>query len=162
MMVASLPETRAMMTKSSYSVGKGKPPAHTQFKKGQSGNPGGKPKSPKSRATTSMQRRLKDAIEEAFLSDYETLRNELEYDDDDEVVEPMRRLARGFVVDGLEQREGRKILFALMEKLDKVKTDEKPDKMQSVSLTEGKAEGKAEGLLSICSARAFQSRASLR
>jgi Family of unknown function (DUF5681) len=28
----------------SYAVGKGKPPAHTQFRKGQSGNPGGRPR----------------------------------------------------------------------------------------------------------------------
>ncbi len=28
---------------SPYTVGRGKPPLHTQFKKGQSGNPSGKP-----------------------------------------------------------------------------------------------------------------------
>ncbi len=28
----------------SYAVGKGKPPVHTQFRKGQSGNPGGRPR----------------------------------------------------------------------------------------------------------------------
>lgn len=30
--------------KPDYSVGKGKPPKHTQFKPGQSGNPKGRPK----------------------------------------------------------------------------------------------------------------------
>jgi len=32
------------MAKNSYQVGFGKPPKHTQFKKGQSGNPSGRPK----------------------------------------------------------------------------------------------------------------------
>ncbi len=31
-----------------YKVGYGKPPVHSQFKKGESGNPSGKSKSPKS------------------------------------------------------------------------------------------------------------------
>jgi hypothetical protein len=35
-----------------YEVGKGKPPKHSQFKKGQSGNPGGRPR--KSRNMTSI------------------------------------------------------------------------------------------------------------
>jgi hypothetical protein len=31
------------VTSTNYAVGRGKPPVHTRFKKGQSGNPGGKP-----------------------------------------------------------------------------------------------------------------------
>ncbi len=36
------------MTARDYKVGRGKPPKHTQFKKGQSGNPKGRPRKPKS------------------------------------------------------------------------------------------------------------------
>jgi hypothetical protein len=130
------------MTKSSYSVGKGKPPAHAQFKKGQSGNPGGKPKSRKAPPTTSMQQRLKEALEEAIRSDWEKLQD---WETDDDVKEPMQCLANDLLLDGFKTREGRKTLLALMEKLDQLKTDEKMHKPQPVSLSEGKAEGKAEG-----------------
>jgi hypothetical protein len=44
----------------SYAVGKGKPPVHTQFRKGQSGNPGGRPRG----ATAGRAKRL--ALEEAY------------------------------------------------------------------------------------------------
>jgi hypothetical protein len=36
--------TASQTTSASYEVGYGKPPRHTQFKKGQSGNPGGRPR----------------------------------------------------------------------------------------------------------------------
>jgi hypothetical protein len=38
-----------------YEVGRGKPPVHTQFKPGQSGNPGGRKKGSKNFATTLME-----------------------------------------------------------------------------------------------------------
>ena len=44
----------------SYAVGKGKPPVHTQFRKGQSGNPGGRPRG----ATAGRAKTL--ALEEAY------------------------------------------------------------------------------------------------
>jgi Family of unknown function (DUF5681) len=46
--------------RSSYAVGKGKPPVHTQFRKGQSGNPGGRPRG----ATAGRAKTL--ALEEAY------------------------------------------------------------------------------------------------
>ena len=132
------------MTESSYSVGKGKPPTNTQFKKGQSGNPGGKPKSKAAAPATSMQQRLKEAMEDAFQSDWSTVK--FERDEWDHVDDPMRRLAREIVVYGVEgSRESRTTLLALMEKLDKLKMNDKVSKTHPVSLTEGKAEGKAEG-----------------
>ena len=42
-----------------YEVGYGKPPRHTRFRKGQSGNPGGRPKGAKNLATL-----LKEALNE--------------------------------------------------------------------------------------------------
>ena len=38
------------MANDSYEIGYGKPPKHIQFKKGQSGNPKGRPKKPKNLA----------------------------------------------------------------------------------------------------------------
>jgi hypothetical protein len=130
------------MTESSYSVGKGKPPTNTQFKKGQSGNPGGKPKS-RPAASASMQQRLKEAMEDALLTDWYDLKKGIGWSDADE---PMRQLARDIVVRGIEgRREYRLTLLSLMEKLDKLKMNERVHKMVPVSLTEGRAEGKAEG-----------------
>ena len=36
--------SQASTSPASYAVGYGKPPAHTRFQKGQSGNPGGRPR----------------------------------------------------------------------------------------------------------------------
>lgn len=47
------------MSDSDYPVGRGKPPRHTQFKKGQSGNPAGRPK---------KSRTLQNEIEDELLS----------------------------------------------------------------------------------------------
>ncbi len=44
-----------------YDVGYGKPPAHTQFKKGQSGNPRGRPKGTTNLATT-LKRTLNEKV----------------------------------------------------------------------------------------------------
>ena len=45
-----------------YEVGYGKPPRHTRFRKGQSGNPGGRPKQSKNLATL-----LKEALNEPVI-----------------------------------------------------------------------------------------------
>jgi hypothetical protein len=50
------------MTASTYAVGRGKPPLHTRFKKGQSGNPSGKP-GPAKLAKERFQRVLYAALE---------------------------------------------------------------------------------------------------
>ena len=59
-----------MAAKQTYTVGKGKPPRHTQFKKGQSGNPSGLPGPAKS-----LERRLKAAVEKALEGSYWELDN---------------------------------------------------------------------------------------
>lgn len=53
--------------KKDYEVGKGKPPKHTQFKKGKSGNPGGVPADPAKRALRELTARsVKEAIEKTL------------------------------------------------------------------------------------------------
>jgi hypothetical protein len=50
------------MTNSDYAVGRGKPPVHTRFRKGQSGNPSGKP-GPAKLLKARFQRALYNALE---------------------------------------------------------------------------------------------------
>jgi Family of unknown function (DUF5681) len=45
-----------------YEVGYGKPPASTRFRKGQSGNPGGRPKGARNRLPAMNEERLKDIV----------------------------------------------------------------------------------------------------
>jgi hypothetical protein len=52
--------TSCKKTSAPYAVGYGKPPVHTQFRKGQSGNPGGRPR----RAATERAKAL--ALREAY------------------------------------------------------------------------------------------------
>jgi hypothetical protein len=60
-----------MPTKKDYAVGRGKPPVHTRFQKGQSGNPSGMPGAEKS-----MQKRLFAAIETVFSKSHWEILNE--------------------------------------------------------------------------------------
>ena len=57
-----------MTAKGDYAVGKGKPPKHTQFRKGQSGNPGGRPG-----ATKSFRQLLENEIAYALTKKTSTL-----------------------------------------------------------------------------------------
>lgn len=47
---------------SDYEVGYGKPPAETRFKKGQSGNPNGRPKGSRNRLSAKNDNRLGDIM----------------------------------------------------------------------------------------------------
>jgi hypothetical protein len=126
-----------MSTKPDYEVGRGKPPKGTQFKKGQSGNPGGRPKA---WPATSMQYRLRDAIEEALASNWLALK--YQRDEWETVNDPLLRLARDLVVESADGRErARKVLLSLMEKLDRVKMNENENRPESLSLRQGTAEG---------------------
>lgn len=58
---------RALVARPAYEVGYGKPPAHSRFKPGQSGNPRGRPKGTKNKRPALNEERLKDIIlDEAY------------------------------------------------------------------------------------------------
>lgn len=61
---AADPESADRPRDAGYEVGYGKPPRHTRFAKGQSGNPHGRPRKPKPRPT-----RLSDAPSDGFLEE---------------------------------------------------------------------------------------------
>jgi hypothetical protein len=50
------------VSKGAHSVGYGKPPIKSQFKKGQSGNPEGRPKGSKNKKSKSYNERLRDIV----------------------------------------------------------------------------------------------------
>ncbi|MDU8926268.1 DUF5681 domain-containing protein [Alisedimentitalea sp. MJ-SS2] len=59
--------SRALVARPGYEVGYSKPPAHSRFKPGQSGNPCGRPKGAKNKRPALNEERLKDIIlDEAY------------------------------------------------------------------------------------------------
>lgn len=66
-----------MAAKRTYAVGKGKPPKHSQFQKGQSGNPGGKPGPRKT-----FDQRLEAAVKIALEANAEALKMSFVWPDD--------------------------------------------------------------------------------
>ncbi|HEY2446500.1 MAG TPA: DUF5681 domain-containing protein [Rhizomicrobium sp.] len=90
-----------------YAVGYGKPPVHTRFQKGQSGNPSGRP-GPKAMA----RRRFAQRLEAALFESTETV-----------TEAPCRTsfasLARGMVLDGLRGKTSTiRLVFDLLDELD--------------------------------------------
>jgi hypothetical protein len=76
------------MAKRDYTVGRGKPPVDSQFKKGQSGNPGGKP-----RAARTIQNRWRVSLEAALMMPYPELEGAKPRTAQDEVVRSIVRSA---------------------------------------------------------------------
>jgi hypothetical protein len=138
------------MAKRDYAVGRGKPPVRSQFKKGQSGNPGGKPGS-----TKNFQQRWRVSFEEALEMTY----SDLEDTDaktvlDDVTKEIVLSAARG-------NPQAVKTLLALTEKYSKpdlqTASNEKTSapehtiaggsaagETQGVTLSQGKSQGNFE------------------
>jgi hypothetical protein len=104
------------MPKRDYVVGRGKPPVHSQFKKGQSGNPGGKPAGP-----GSFRERLRMAVEAALEQDVWALRQ-------GSADKPLQKIANELVVKAAGgNQQALRVFLAVTEKLDGA-ADAAPDK----------------------------------
>ena len=55
-------DNTALVPRPGYEVGNGKPPEHSRFKPGQSGNPRGRPKGAKNKIPGLHEERMKDVI----------------------------------------------------------------------------------------------------
>lgn len=95
------------MTKRDYAVGRGKPPVHSQFKKGQSGNPGGKSARP-----GSFRERLRTAVEAALEQDVWALRQS-------NADKPLQKIANELVVKAAGgNQQALRVFLTVTEKLD--------------------------------------------
>jgi hypothetical protein len=93
------------MAKQDYAVGRGKPPAANKFKKGQSGNPGGKPGKAKT-----FQQRWRRAFEQALKMTYSDL-------EDSGAATVLDDVAKGIVLNAARgQSQAVKTLLALTDK----------------------------------------------
>jgi hypothetical protein len=95
------------MPKRDYAVGRGKPPVECQFKKGQSGNPGGK-----LGAGRSFRERLRTAVEAALEQDVWTLRQA-------PADKPLQKIANELVVKAAGgNQQALRVFLTVTEKLD--------------------------------------------
>ena len=117
------------MTHPQHPVGYGRPPEHTRFQKGQSGNPSGKP-GPKKR----LKHAFDAALSEALNADKEALLQ----------AKPVRVidvLARQLAVDALDgQTAARKLLLSILEGEDRNAADEERARMDRAAEDSAKRE----------------------
>jgi len=117
------------MTKRNYAVGRGKPPVQHQFKKGQSGNPGGRPV-----GAGSFRARLRAAVEAALEEDVWRLRQA-------DVSSPLQKIANELVVKAAGgNQQALRVFLAVTEKLDKV-SNASPDDTNAGGPDGGEAQG---------------------
>ncbi len=138
-----------MAAKKDYAVGRGKPPVHSRFEKGQSGNPGGKPGKVKT-----FEQRMRAAVETALNTGIYSL---VLADTKDSFTNMVNQL----VIDAAGgNAQARKFLFELIQKYDAA--DQKPvaekasapiatitgaaqeGEPQGVTLSQGKTQGSFE------------------
>jgi hypothetical protein len=129
------------MTESPYPVGYGRPPKHTRFQKGKSGNPGGKP-GPKKR----LKHRLDVALSDALDGDRWELRD----------AKPRRVIdafARKVVLDALEGRgSAQRLVLAILDGEEGGAAEESGGEDLDVSIPrspggDGQARGECEGAI---------------
>jgi hypothetical protein len=136
------------VTNRDYSVGRGKPPVEGQFKKGRSGNPGGKP-----RKRPTFERQLRIGLEQALAMKYHVLAGS-------EPINCLAKISQKLVLGAAAgDLKATKYLLSLTDRYDvsdteacaakvgvgTVNTDGAlEDLKRNVSLSEGKIQGKPE------------------
>jgi hypothetical protein len=136
-----------MPARKDYAVGRGKPPVHSQFRKGQSGNPGGKPA-----PARTFQQRLREAVEAALDEEFYSLTHS-----DPETS--LEKIANEIVVGAaLGQHRALKTVLELTDKYTQIDLQAESDRKNSppedtsaggaqerqtqvVSLSQGKSQG---------------------
>jgi hypothetical protein len=110
------------MSESSYPVGYGRPPQHTRFRKGQSGNPGGRP-GPKKRLKHQFDKALSDALEG---DRWELL--------DARPARVIEALARKMILDALDRRSSaQRLVLGILDSEDPAAADEITDEDQGAA-----------------------------
>jgi hypothetical protein len=133
------------MTNQDYSVGRGKPPVEGQFKKGRSGNPGGKP-----RKRPTFERQLRIGLEQALVTNYRVLAGS-------EPIDCMAKIAQKLVLGAAAgDLKATKYLLSLTDRYDLLDTEACATKVgvgtvsalkdleHYVSLSEGNIQGNPE------------------
>ena len=125
-----------MTDETGYAVGRGRPPRHTRFQKGLSGNPGGKPS-----AAKAVRAQLHEAIEKALATRHaklETTRRRTTLED----------IADRLVLDAADGDTAQsRLLLALLEEAEGTskRNATGASAKAKLSLSEGKSQGKISG-----------------